>query len=72
MSKLIVLLHSKVFNDSAELYFTPEEYEKSFEAVVTLEVNSRKEKTRQIRELLIDYMEFAVYTGTERSQKWII
>jgi len=44
-------------------HFSHEEYEKAFEAVSALEQNSRKEKTRQIRELLIDYMEFAVYTG---------
>lgn len=56
-------LSTKGVESQRRAHFTPEEYEKAFDAVVALEENSRKEKTRQIRELLIDYMEFAVYTG---------
>ncbi|MEL4373249.1 site-specific integrase [Shewanella xiamenensis] len=56
-------LSTKGIESQRRAHFTPEEYEKAFDAVVALEENSRKEKTRQIRELLIDYMEFAVYTG---------
>ncbi|MFV0596804.1 tyrosine-type recombinase/integrase [Shewanella sp.] len=56
-------LSTKGAESQRRAHFTPEEYEKAFDAVVSLEENSRKEKTRQIRELLIDYMEFAVYTG---------
>ncbi|GGM78301.1 site-specific integrase [Shewanella xiamenensis] len=56
-------LSTKGAESQRRAHFTPEEYEKAFDAVVALEENSRKEKTRQIRELLIDYMEFAVYTG---------
>jgi integrase len=43
--------------------FSKEEYEQVFDAVASLEQNSRTEKTRQIRELLLSYMEFAVHTG---------
>lgn len=56
-------LSTKGAESQRRAHFTPEEYEKAFDAVVALKENSRKEKTRQIRELLIDYMEFAVYTG---------
>tara|TARA_R110002050_G_scaffold286437_1_gene436834 strand:+ start:53 stop:1144 length:1092 start_codon:yes stop_codon:yes gene_type:complete len=43
--------------------FSKEEYEKVYDSVTKLEQNSRTEKTRQIRELLLDYMDFAVHTG---------
>ncbi|WP_172591535.1 tyrosine-type recombinase/integrase [Shewanella xiamenensis] len=56
-------LSTKGVESQRRAHFTPEEYEKAYDAVVALEGNSRKEKSRQIRELLIDYMEFAVYTG---------
>ncbi len=39
------------------------EYDQAFDAVLSLKQDSRTEKTRQIRELLLSYMEFAVYTG---------
>jgi integrase len=43
--------------------FSKEEYEQVYDAIIRLEQNSRKEKTRQIRELLLSYIEFAVHTG---------
>jgi len=43
--------------------FSEEEYYKVYHAIEALMENSRKEKTRQIRELLLSYIEFAVHTG---------
>lgn len=43
--------------------FTPEEYEKIQDHLYHLEENSRKEVTRQIRELTQDYAEFVINTG---------
>lgn len=56
-------LSTKGVESQRRAHFSPEEYDKAFDAVYQLEQNSRKEKTRQIRELLMDYMEFAVNTG---------
>ena len=56
-------LSTKGTESQRRAHFSPEEYDKAFDAVYQLEQNSRKEKTRQIRELLMDYMEFAVNTG---------
>jgi len=56
-------LSTKGAESQRRAHFSPEEYDKAFDAVYQLEQNSRKEKTRQIRELLKDYMEFAVNTG---------
>ncbi|WP_181006140.1 tyrosine-type recombinase/integrase [Shewanella insulae] len=56
-------LSTKGIESQRRAHFSPEEYDKVFDAVLALEQNSRKEKTRQIRELLLDYMEFAVNTG---------
>lgn len=43
--------------------FSEEEYDKVFDGVMASIENSHTKKTRQIRELLLDYIEFAVYTG---------
>ena len=43
--------------------FTEEEYDKVYDTVLEMVDNSRKEKTRQIRQLLLSYMEFCVNTG---------
>jgi len=43
--------------------FTPAEYEKIQEHLYQLEQNSRKEVTKQIRELTQDYAEFVIHTG---------
>ncbi|MEO3877969.1 tyrosine-type recombinase/integrase [Rheinheimera fenheensis] len=41
----------------------PEEFERVMEHLYELETSSRKEITRQIRELTQDYAEFVIYTG---------
>jgi len=43
--------------------FTREEYEQVLETIESMRDNSRKDKTRQIRELLLDYAEVVVNTG---------
>lgn len=43
--------------------FTKEEYYKVKNFIAQMTLNSRKEKTRQIRELLLDYIEIAVHSG---------
>jgi len=43
--------------------FTEDEYEKIYDTIEKLINNSRKEKTRLIRELLLSYIEFTVNTG---------
>jgi integrase len=56
-------LSAKGVESQRRAHFSPEEYNKAFDSVYQLEQNSPREKTRQIRELLMDYMEFAVNTG---------
>lgn len=43
--------------------FTPAEYERILEKLFEMEENSRKEVTKQIRELTQDYAEFVINTG---------
>lgn len=43
--------------------FTEEEYSKAYDTVLEMVSNSRKDVTRQIRELLASYMDFCVNTG---------
>ena len=43
--------------------FTLEEYDKVYDTILELVGESRKEKTKQIRELLLSYMDFCVNTG---------
>ena len=43
--------------------FSQDEYDKAYDTILDLVGESRKEKTRQIRELLLSYMEFCVNTG---------
>lgn len=59
----VPVLNSEGLTSQRRAAFSKEEYEKTYDAIIKLEENSRKEKTRQIRELLLDYMEFAVHTG---------
>ncbi|QFU21291.1 site-specific integrase [Shewanella eurypsychrophilus] len=59
----VPVLNSEGLSSQRRAAFSKDEYEKTFDAIIKLEENSRKEKTRQIRELLLDYMEFAVHTG---------
>ncbi|MCL1067462.1 site-specific integrase [Shewanella olleyana] len=59
----VPVLNSEGISSQRRAAFSKGEYEQVFDAIIKLEQNSRKEKTRQIRELLLDYMEFAVHTG---------
>ena len=59
----VPVLNSNGIGSQRRASFSKEEYEQVYDAVLHLEQNSRKEKTRQIREMLLDYMEFAVHTG---------
>mgnify|MGYP000485751827 CR=1 FL=1 len=59
----IPVLSNKGLDGQRRASFSHEEYRTVYNAVVQLEKNSRKEKTRQIRELLQDYMDFAVHSG---------
>jgi len=59
----VPVLNSNGLGSQRRAAFSQEEYEKVYDAVMYLEQNSRKDKTRQIREMLLDYMEFAVHTG---------
>ncbi|MGI5308218.1 tyrosine-type recombinase/integrase [Rheinheimera sp. WS51] len=43
--------------------FTPAEYERIQDQLYEMELSSRKEVTRQIRELTQDYAEFVIHTG---------
>jgi len=43
--------------------FTEDEYYKIVETIEKMRDESRKEKTRQIRELLLTYIEFVIHTG---------
>lgn len=59
ISMQVPVLNSNGTSSQRRASFSQEEYD----AVLHLEQNSRKEKTRQIREMLLDYMEFAIHTG---------
>jgi integrase len=59
----IPVLNSEGTSGQRRASFSKIEYDQAFDAVASLEQNSRTEKTRQIRELLLSYMEFAVHTG---------
>ncbi|SQH78331.1 Phage integrase [Shewanella benthica] len=59
----VPVLNSEGLTSQRRAAFSKKEYEKTYDAIMKLEENSRKEKTRQIRELLLTYMEFAVHTG---------
>ncbi|KGJ86871.1 hypothetical protein [Colwellia psychrerythraea] len=57
------VLTSKGENGKRRAAFTEDEYDKVFDTLLNMIDNSRKKKTRLIRELLLNYMEFAVFTG---------
>jgi len=59
----VPVLNSNGVGSQRRASFSQEEYEKVYDAIMYLEQNSRKDKTRQIREMILDYMEFAVHTG---------
>ncbi|NQZ07026.1 MAG: site-specific integrase [Algicola sp.] len=59
----VPILSNKGVAGQRRAAFSKEEYERVYDAIIRLEQNSRKEKTRQIRELLLSYIEFAIHTG---------
>ena len=59
----VPVLTSQGENGKRRAAFTEDEYDKVFDTLFNMIENSRKEKTKLIRGLLLHYMEFAVYTG---------
>lgn len=59
----IPVLNSEGHHGSRRAAFTEEEYDKIVETIEEMRDESRKEKTRQIRELLLSYCEFVINTG---------
>lgn len=59
----VPVLTSKGESGKRRAAFSEDEYDKVFDTLLNMIDNSRKEKTKLIRELLLNYMEFAVYTG---------
>lgn len=59
----VPVLNNQGISSQRRASFSKVEYEQAYDAVISLEQNSRTEKTRQIRELLLSYMEFAVHSG---------
>ncbi|WP_299083228.1 site-specific integrase [uncultured Paraglaciecola sp.] len=59
----VPVLSNKEVAGQRRASLSKKEYDKAYDSVIKLEQNSRTEKSRQIRELLLDYMEFAVNTG---------
>jgi len=56
-------LENKGASGSRRAAFSIDEYARVREQVIQMGKESRKEKTRQLRELLVDYMDFAILTG---------
>ncbi|MDO6447165.1 site-specific integrase [Colwellia sp. 1_MG-2023] len=59
----VPVLHTKGESGKRRAAFSQEDYDKVYDTILDLVENSRKEKTKQIRELLLSYMEFCVNTG---------
>lgn len=59
----VPVLHTQGESGKRRAAFSQEEYEKVYDTIIDMVENSRKEKTKQIRELLLSYMEFCVNTG---------
>jgi len=59
----VPVLHTKGESGKRRAAFSQEEYDIVYDTILDLVGNSRKEKTKQIRELLLSYMEFCVNTG---------
>lgn len=59
----VPVLSSKGESGARRAAFTQKEYQVILDAIIRSESNAHTEKTRQIRELLYDYCEFAVHTG---------
>ncbi len=59
----VPVLSNKGEQGARRAAFSEVEYEKVVETLESMRDNSRKEKTRQIRELLLDYADVVVNTG---------
>lgn len=59
----VPVLHTQGESGKRRASFTKEEYDKVYDTVLDMAENSRKDVTRQIRELLASYMDFCVNTG---------
>ncbi|ARD43796.1 site-specific integrase [Colwellia sp. PAMC 21821] len=59
----VPILTSKGESGKRRAAFSEDEYDKVFDTLLNMIDNSRKEKTKLIRELLLNYIEFAVFTG---------
>lgn len=59
----VPVLTSQGENGKRRAAFSEDEYDKVFDTLINMIDNSRKKKTKLIRELLLNYMEFAVFTG---------
>ena len=59
----VPVLSNKGEQGARRTAFSEVEYEKVVETIESMRDNSRKEKTRQIRELLLDYADLVVNTG---------
>jgi len=59
----VPVLASQVENGKRRAAFTEDECDKVFDTLFNMIENSRKEKTKLIRGLLLHYMAFAVYIG---------
>lgn len=59
----VPVLTAKGEQGSRRAAFTEDEYEKVIETLESMRDNSRKDKTRQIRQLLLDYSDVAINTG---------
>ena len=59
----VPVLTSQGENGKRRAAFSEDEYDKVFDTLLNMIDNSRKKKTKLIRELLLNYMEFAVFTG---------
>ncbi len=59
----VPVLSNKGEQGARRAAFSEEEYEKVIQTIEGMRDNSRKEKTRQIRELLLDYADVVVNTG---------
>ena len=59
----VPVLNTKGESGKRRAAFSREEYDKVYDTILDMVDSSRKNKTRQIRELLLSYMEFCVNTG---------
>lgn len=66
----VPVLHTQGESRKRRASFTNEEYDIVYHTILDMAGNSRKDVTRQIRELLASYMDFALIQAFARAQKW--